>query len=55
MAVKQVLRYLKPRAPVILDVAGFLCVVVGAVFLFGAWAWLVAGGALILFGLRASD
>jgi hypothetical protein len=55
VAVTRALRYLKARAPVILDVAGFVCIVVGAAILFGAWSLLVAGGLLITAGLRASD
>ncbi len=41
--------------PVVLDVAGFVALVVGSWLLFGAWAWLVAGVLLILAGVRFGD
>ena len=41
--------------PVVLDVAGFVALVVGTAVLFGAWAWLAAGGLLILAGVRFGD
>ncbi len=43
----------RPALPVLLDVAGFLAIVIGTAILFGAWAWLVAGVLLILSGIRA--
>jgi hypothetical protein len=38
---------------VLLDVAGFVAILVGVWLLAGAWAWIAAGGLLILAGYRA--
>ena len=46
-------RLVKRSAPVLLDVAGFTAIVVGVWLLAGVWAWLAAGGLLILAGYRA--
>ena len=47
--------WVKTVLPVLLDVAAFLSLTIGTAILAGAWAWIVAGGLLILAGLRASD
>jgi hypothetical protein len=44
---------LRPALPVLLDVAAFVAITVGAARLFGDWAWLIAGLLLILAGLRS--
>ncbi len=46
-------RFTKRSAPVLLDVAGFAAITVGVWLVFGAWAWIAAGGLLILAGFRA--
>ena len=46
-------RFTKRSLPVLLDVAGFVAIVVGVWLLAGSWAWIVAGGLLILAGFRA--
>ena len=48
-------RFLARTAPVLLDVAGFVAVTVGVWLLAGVWAWIVAGGLLILAGIRAQS
>ena len=48
-------RFLARTAPVLLDVAGFVAVTVGVWLLAGVWAWIVAGGLLILAGFRAQS
>ena len=48
-------RFLARTAPVALDVAGFAAIVVGVWLLAGVWAWVVAGGLLILAGFRAQS
>ena len=39
--------------PVILDVAGFTALTVGAALIWSPLGWLTAGAALIILGLRA--
>ncbi len=48
-------RYTKLReaVPVILDVAGFVALTVGAALIWPPLGWIVAGAALIVLGLRA--
>ncbi len=48
-------RFLARAAPVLLDVAGFVAVTVGVWLLAGEWAWVAAGGLLILAGFRAQS
>lgn len=48
-------RNFRTALPIVLDVAAFVCIVIGAAVLFGDWAWLVAGFLLILAGLRAQS
>ena len=52
---KQFRRWVKTSAPILLDVAAFVALIVGTAVLFGAWAWIVAGVLLVLAGLRASE
>ena len=52
---KRFTRWIKTAAPVLLDVAAFIALTIGTALLAGAWAWIVAGGLLILAGMRASD
>jgi len=46
---------LKKAAPVLLDIAGFVVVVIGTARLAGDWAWLVAGALLVVGGYRAQS
>jgi hypothetical protein len=46
---------LKKAAPVLLDIAGFGCLVVGTAVLFGPWAWFTAGALLVVAGFRAQS
>ncbi len=48
-------RFTQRRSPVLLDLAGFTAITVGVWMLAGAWAWIAAGGLLILAGYRASS
>ena len=48
-------RFSKRAAPVLFDVAGFAAITIGVWLLAGAWAWLAAGGLLILAGYRAQS
>ena len=48
-------RFAKRSSPVLLDVAGFTAITYGVWLLAGAWAWLAAGGLLILAGYRAQS
>ncbi len=48
-------RFTKQSSPVLLDVAGFVAITVGVWLLAGEWAWLAAGGLLILAGYRAQS
>jgi hypothetical protein len=48
-------RFTKQSLPVVLDLVGFAAITVGIWMLFGAWAWLAAGGLLILGGYRAQS
>ncbi len=48
-------RFTRQSAPVLLDLAGFVAIVVGVWSLAGSWAWLAAGGLLILAGYRAQS
>ena len=51
----QPLQTVKAVGPVLLDLAAFTAIIIGTAVLAGAWAFIVAGGLLILAGLRASD
>ena len=44
---------IKAAMPVLLDVAGFAALTVGAALIWPPLGWLVAGAALIILGLRA--
>ncbi len=44
---------LREAIPVLLDVAGFTALVVGAALIWPPLGWLTAGAALIVLGLRA--
>jgi hypothetical protein len=46
---------LKRAAPVLLDAAGFVAIVVGTARMAGDWAWIVAGVLLVLVGWRAQS
>jgi hypothetical protein len=48
-------RFTKRSSPGLLDVAGFTAITVGVWLLAGEWAWLAAGGLLILAGYRAQS
>jgi cobalamin biosynthesis protein CbiG len=48
-------RFTRQSLPVLLDVAGFVAITVGVWLLAGAWAWLAAGGLLVLAGYRAQS
>ncbi len=48
-------RFTQRTSPVLLDVAGFTAITVGVWVLAGAWAWIVAGGLLILAAYRAQS
>jgi hypothetical protein len=51
----RVRRFAQRSSPVLLDLAGFTAITVGVYLLFGAWAWVVAGGLLVLAGFRAQS
>jgi hypothetical protein len=46
---------LKKAAPVLLDIAGFVVIVIGTARLWGDVAWLVAGVLLVVGGYRAQS
>jgi hypothetical protein len=46
-------RFTKQSLPVLLDLTGFASITIGVWLLAGDWAWLAAGGLLILAGYRA--
>jgi hypothetical protein len=46
-------RFTLRSSPVLLDVAGFVAIIIGVWVLAGAWAWIVGGGLLVLAGYRA--
>jgi hypothetical protein len=48
-------RFTERSSPVLLDVAGFTAITVGVWLLAGEWAWLAAGGLLVLAGYRAQS
>ena len=48
-------RATKQSSPVLLDLAGFTAITVGVWLLAGAWAWIAAGGLLILAAYRAQS
>ena len=48
-------RFTKRSSPVLLDAAGFVSITVGVWLLAGVWAFIVAGGLLILAGYRAQS
>ena len=48
-------RFTKRSSPVLLDFAGFVAITIGVWLLAGDWAWLAAGGLLILAGYRAQS
>ena len=48
-------RFLQRSAPVLLDLSGFAAITIGVWFLFGAYAWIVAGALLVLAGFRAQS
>ncbi len=48
-------RFTLRSAPVLLDVAGFVAITVGVWMLAGPWAWIAAGGLLILAAYRAQS
>ena len=52
---RRVGRLIQQSAPVLLDLAGFVAITIGVWLLAGAWAWLAAGGLLILAGFRAQS
>ncbi len=52
---RRAVQFLKKIAPVLLDLAAFVVIVIGSIRLFGDPAWLVAGALLITAALRASD
>ncbi len=46
-------RLIRHAAPVLLDAGGFAAIILGVWLLAGEWAFIVAGGLLILAGYRA--
>ena len=48
-------RFTQRTLPVLLDVAGFVAITVGVWLLAGDFAWIVAGGLLVLAGFRAQS
>jgi hypothetical protein len=48
-------RFTLRSLPVLLDVAGFTAITVGVWLLAGEWAFIVAGGLLVLAGFRAQS
>ena len=48
-------RFTKRSSPVLLDVAGFVAITFGVWLLAGEWAFIVAGGLLILAAYRAQS
>lgn len=53
--IRQTARHIARRAPVLLDVAAFVAITIGVGRLAGDWAWIVAGGLLMLAAIRAQD
>jgi len=46
-------RFVQSSAPVLLDIFGFAAITIGVWLLAGVWAWIAAGGLLIVAGYRA--
>ena len=53
--IRRLTRFLQKSAPVLLDLFGFAAITVGVWFLFGAYAWIVAGLLLILAAYRVQS
>ena len=53
--IRRLVNFTRRSLPVVLDVAGFVAITVGVWLLAGAWAYIAAGGLLILAAYRAQS